>query len=69
MKKLTLKELNELKYSEDQIKRVLPFKIFHGNKPSTSILIKKLTPNIHIVSEETVDMTKKNTLSTIRKFA
>ena len=39
-----LKELNELKYSEDQIKRVLPFKIFHGNKPSTSILIKKLTP-------------------------
>ena len=26
--------------------------------------IKKLTPNIHIVSEETVDMTKKNTLST-----
>ena len=39
-----LKELNELKYSEDQIKRVLPFKIFQGNKPSTSILIKKLTP-------------------------
>ena len=32
-----LKELNELKYSEDQIKRVLPFKIFQGNKPSNSI--------------------------------
>ena len=27
-----LKELNELKYSENQIKRVLPFKIFQGNK-------------------------------------
>ena len=39
-----LKELNELKYSEDLIKRVLPFKIFQGNKPSNSILINKLTP-------------------------
>ena len=39
-----LKELNELKYSKDQIKRVLPFKIFNGNKPSNSILINKLTP-------------------------
>ena len=39
-----LKELNELKYSENQIKRVLPFKIFKGNKPSNSILINKLTP-------------------------
>ena len=39
-----LKELNELKYSEDEIKRVLPFKIFQGNKPSNSILINKLTP-------------------------
>ena len=39
-----LKELNELKYSEDNIKRVLPFKIFQGNKPSNSILINKLTP-------------------------
>ena len=38
------KELNELKYSEDNIKRVLPFKIFQGNKPSNSILINKLTP-------------------------
>ena len=39
-----LKELNRLKYSENQIKRVLPFKIFKGNKPSNSILINKLTP-------------------------
>ena len=39
-----LKELNQLKYSENQIKRVLPFKIFKGNKPSNSILINKLTP-------------------------
>lgn len=39
-----LKELNELKYSEDHIKRILPFKIFQGNKPSNSILINKLTP-------------------------
>ena len=39
-----LKELNELKYSEDLIKKVLPFKIFQGNKPSNSILINKLTP-------------------------
>ena len=29
---------------DDKIKELLPFKIFEGNKPTTSILINKLTP-------------------------
>ena len=31
-------------YSEEQIVKLLPFKIFTGNKPTNSILIKKITP-------------------------
>ncbi len=30
--------------SEEEIERVLPFKVFTGNKPSNSILVKQLTP-------------------------
>ncbi|MBV1887706.1 MAG: glucose-6-phosphate isomerase, partial [Urechidicola sp.] len=29
---------------EDYIEKLLPFKVFEGNKPSNTILIKKLTP-------------------------
>jgi len=39
-----LSELNGLSISEEEKSKLLPFKIFQGNKPTTSILIKKLTP-------------------------
>ena len=39
-----LLELENQKISEQEKKKLLPFKIFEGNKPTTSILIKKLTP-------------------------
>ncbi len=38
------KELEDKNLSKDEIKRLKPFKIFEGNKPTTSILINKLTP-------------------------
>src|ERR1051325_1868360 len=31
-------------YPDEQIVKLLPFKIFTGNKPTNSILIKKMTP-------------------------
>ena len=39
-----LSELNEQSLSQKDIDKLLPFKIFEGNKPTTSILIKKLSP-------------------------
>lgn len=39
-----LAELREQSLSKDQIEKLLPFKVFEGNKPTTSILIQKLTP-------------------------
>ncbi len=30
--------------SEEEIQRVLPFKVFEGNRPTNSILVKKITP-------------------------
>jgi glucose-6-phosphate isomerase len=38
------KELENQSLSADQIARLLPYKIFAGNKPSNSILLKKITP-------------------------
>ena len=38
-------ELKAAGKTEEEIKKILPFKVFSGNKPTTSILIKKLTPN------------------------
>ena len=37
----------ELKFSgeEDKISKLLPFKVFEGNRPSNSILFDKLTPH------------------------
>ena len=43
-KKEVLGELSDQGLSDDQIKKLLPFKLFEGNKPTTSILINKLTP-------------------------
>jgi len=40
------KELAAEGLSEEQIEKLLPFKVFTGNKPSTSILYKKLTPRV-----------------------
>jgi glucose-6-phosphate isomerase len=39
-----LSELNSQGLSDSEIKALLPFKVFEGNKPTTSILIKKLSP-------------------------
>lgn len=39
-----LSEFNGQNLSEDDIKTLTPFKIFEGNKPTTSLLIQKLTP-------------------------
>lgn len=38
-------ELKNKGLSESEIKALTPFKIFEGNRPTTSILIDKLTPN------------------------
>lgn len=38
------KELKEKNLSSEEIENLVPFKIFQGNKPTTSILISKLTP-------------------------
>jgi glucose-6-phosphate isomerase len=37
-------ELEKTGKSHNEIKKILPFKIFQGNKPTNSILFKKLTP-------------------------
>jgi len=39
-----LSELKEQSMSEDDIAQLLPFKVFEGNKPTTSLLIHQLTP-------------------------
>ena len=37
-------ELRSSGKSEEEIKRLVPYKVFKGNRPSNSILLKKLTP-------------------------
>jgi len=37
-------ELKDSSLSENQIKSLLPFKVFEGNKPTNTLLIQKLTP-------------------------
>ncbi|WP_296384422.1 glucose-6-phosphate isomerase [Winogradskyella sp.] len=39
-----LAEFKEQSLSQGDINKLVPFKIFEGNKPTTSLLIKKLTP-------------------------
>ncbi|WP_025664571.1 glucose-6-phosphate isomerase [Aquimarina megaterium] len=39
-----LQELNAINTSEETLKKLLPFKVFAGNKPTTTILIDTLTP-------------------------
>ncbi|WP_299128251.1 glucose-6-phosphate isomerase [uncultured Winogradskyella sp.] len=43
-KKVVLAELKSQSMSDADIETLLPFKVFEGNKPTTSILIQKLTP-------------------------
>lgn len=37
-------ELNAKNLSKEKIKKLIPFKVFEGNKPTTTILINELTP-------------------------
>ncbi|MCX8026627.1 MAG: glucose-6-phosphate isomerase [Thermodesulfovibrionales bacterium] len=39
-----MKELQMAGFSEQDIKRILPYRVFDGNRPTNSILVKKLTP-------------------------
>ncbi len=39
-----IEELKAENYSEEEIKKIYPFKIFEGNRPSNTILYKKLDP-------------------------
>jgi len=39
-----LEELKSKNLPEDKLKQLVPFKIFTGNKPTTTLLINKLTP-------------------------
>ncbi|NSL86600.1 glucose-6-phosphate isomerase [Chitinophaga sp. Mgbs1] len=39
-----LEELKKANTSEEEIKRVLPYKVFTGNRPSNSFLLKQITP-------------------------
>jgi len=38
------KELEKAGLSNEEISKLLPYKVFHGNKPTNSFLIKKITP-------------------------
>jgi glucose-6-phosphate isomerase len=38
-------ELKAAGNTEDEIKNLAPFKVFEGNRPTNSILIKKITPH------------------------
>ncbi len=38
-------ELEEANMSEEEIQSLLPFKVFPGNRPTNSILVKKITPH------------------------
>ena len=40
------KELKEQGKTQDQIEALAPFKVFEGNRPTNSILYKKLTPKV-----------------------
>ncbi len=39
-----IEELRKAGKSEEEVKRLAPFKVFKGNRPTNSILIKKITP-------------------------
>ncbi|MGB3607276.1 glucose-6-phosphate isomerase [Psychroserpens sp.] len=43
-KEAVIAELKSQKLSEEKIMELAPFKVFEGNKPTTTILIEKLTP-------------------------
>ena len=39
-----ISEFEDKGVSEDDYKHIIPFKVFSGNRPTNSILVKKLTP-------------------------
>ncbi len=45
-KEQAMTELQQSGMSEKKMKKLLPFKVFTGNRPTNSILVKKITPNV-----------------------
>ena len=45
-KEQVVKELEKAGLSEAEIEKLAPFKVFEGNKPTNSILVKKITPKV-----------------------
>lgn len=45
-KEEVLKELKQAEMRNEDIKRVLPYRVFKGNRPTNSLLVKKITPRI-----------------------
>jgi len=45
-KEMVIEELQQEGKSEEEIQRIYPHKVFEGNKPTNSILFKKLTPKV-----------------------
>ena len=43
-KEEVLEELKQAGMRNEDIKKVLPYRVFRGNRPSNSILVKKITP-------------------------
>ncbi|MEQ8550210.1 MAG: glucose-6-phosphate isomerase [Cyclobacteriaceae bacterium] len=44
-KETVLEELNKTNLSVEEIEEIAPFKVFEGNRPTNSLLFKKLTPH------------------------
>ncbi|MCO5935674.1 glucose-6-phosphate isomerase [Mucilaginibacter sp. RB4R14] len=42
---VVIDELKKAGKSEDEIEKIAPFKVFEGNRPTNSILVKKITPH------------------------
>jgi glucose-6-phosphate isomerase len=44
-KEIVVSELKKLNLSDEAIEKLSPFKVFEGNKPTNSFLVKKIDPN------------------------
>jgi glucose-6-phosphate isomerase len=42
--KEVIEELKDIGTSDEEIRRLVPYKVLKGNRPSNSVLIKKITP-------------------------
>jgi glucose-6-phosphate isomerase len=43
---VVIDELKKAGKIEEEISKIAPFKVFEGNRPTNSILVKKITPHI-----------------------